>query len=631
MLSDEFLERLGELWRVERDEERRRHVEERERLTHAQRVEAGDALAGLQVDDTASSAGSRVLVWLDVDADAVRRFSGGVGAPVTLWWGDDETERLPAIISRKRRGRLAVTLDDYPPERLLNGHFNLDLEAPETTFRRGARAIEDLMSFKGSSAAGNLREVLFGDGENQRFKGQLESFFDNRLNAAQRQAVEEALFTEPVAYIHGPPGTGKTRTLVELVLQALERGERVLATAASNAAVDHLAEELIAAGVEKLVRIGHPARVSEEVEAHSLDALMEAKPEYALARGWMDEARELHRRLGVRKERGNISRDQKRSMYLEARQLMSDARDHLSRIEDAIVSSARVICVTASSAGSRILRHERFDLVVFDEATQCPDPIAIIPLLKARRAVFAGDPHQLGPTILSQRASREGLADTILDRHVRDASQLVVQYRMNEPIMAFPSRSKYDETLIADDLVSSHRLEELGVEKDPLRDAPLVFIDTAGKGWSEVEGVNDPSLSNPGQAERTTREVTRLLSRGLLPDNLAVITPYRAQARLIGDLVEDEDIEIDTIDAFQGREKEAVIVDLVRSNDSGAIGFLADTRRMNVALTRARRFLLVIGDSATIGGDPYYSDFLEAVETLGLWVSAWTDDAPPLE
>lgn len=631
MNSREHLEHLESLWLLERDEERRRHVDERERLSHAERVEAGDAMSGLLVEDTASSAGNRVLVWLEAAADDVRRFSGSVGAPVTLWWGSDDDERIPGILSRKRGGRLAVTLDDFPPERLLHGHFNLDLEAPETTFRRGKRAIEDFASVKPTSDAGKLREALFGDSESERFPGAITTFFDERLNEVQRHAVEEALFTEPVGFIHGPPGTGKTRTLVELIRQALARGERVLATAASNAAVDHLAEGLLEAGVDKLVRIGHPARVSESIEAHSLDALLEARPEYSLARGWMDEARELHRRLGVRKDRGNISRDQKREMYLEARQLMSDARDHLGRIEHAIISSARVICVTASSARSRILRDERFDLAVFDEATQCADPLALIALSKTRRAVFAGDPNQLGPTVLSQKAERGGLGKTALDRHAREASMLVVQYRMNDPIMAFPSASKYEGKLVADEAVSSHRLEELGVAHDPARDSALVFVDTAGKGWNEVEGLNDASLSNPGQAERSAREARRLLSRGLAPENLAIITPYRAQARLIGDLLADvEGLEVDTIDAFQGREKEAVIVDLVRSNESGQIGFLNDTRRMNVALTRARRFLLVVGDSATIGGSDYYSDFMKAVEAHGEWLSAWTDDAEPL-
>jgi superfamily I DNA and/or RNA helicase len=188
----------------------------------------------------------------------------------------------------------------------------------------------------------------------------------------------------------------------------------------------------------------------------------------------------------------------------------------------------------------------------------------------------------------------------------------------------------YGGRLVAADTVAGHRLEDLGVAPDPLRPGPLVFIDTAGTGWNEERDGDDPSTSNPAQAERTAAEVRRLLGRGLAPGDAAVITPYHAQARLLRELLApavQAGLEVGTVDGFQGREKEAIVVDLVRSNDAGEIGFLADRRRMNVALTRARRFLLVVGDSATLGGDPYYRLFLDAAQAA--WVSAWSDDAPP--
>jgi len=207
---------------------------------------------------------------------------------------------------------------------------------------------------------------------------------------------------------------------------------------------------------------------------------------------------------------------------------------------------------------------------------------------------------------------------------------LTVQHRMNEEIMAFPSASMYGGKLIAAPEVAHHRLEELpGVSPDPLRPEPWHFLDTSGKGWTEERGADDPSTANPAQAERTAAEAHRLLARGLPPANLAIITPYDAQARVLRELLREEThrgLEIGTVDGFQGREKEAVIVDLVRSNEDGAIGFLADTRRMNVALTRARRFLLVIGDGSTLGGNPWYAAFLDAAQRAGAWLSAWADD-----
>jgi superfamily I DNA and/or RNA helicase len=193
----------------------------------------------------------------------------------------------------------------------------------------------------------------------------------------------------------------------------------------------------------------------------------------------------------------------------------------------------------------------------------------------------------------------------------------------------------YEGRLVAHPSVRAHLLEHLeGVCADALRPGPLVFLDTAGKGWAERRGGDDPSTDNPGQAERVASEARRLLSRGLSPSDLAVITPYLAQARLLRERLAPElaqGLEIGTVDGFQGREKEAVIVDLVRSNDDGELGFLTDVRRMNVAITRARRFLMVVGDSGTLARHPFYERFLAHVEREGAWISAWSDEALPIE
>jgi superfamily I DNA and/or RNA helicase len=204
---------------------------------------------------------------------------------------------------------------------------------------------------------------------------------------------------------------------------------------------------------------------------------------------------------------------------------------------------------------------------------------------------------------------------------------------MHRTLMAFPSDSMYEGRLVAAPQVAEQCLEDLpSVLPDPLRPGPLVYVDTAGKGWDERRGSMDPSTSNPEQALRVAAELRRLLARGLAPEDAAIITPYRAQARLLRELLAGEQaagLEIDTVDGFQGREKEAILVDLVRANPEGQIGFLSDTRRMNVALTRARRFLLVVGDSATIGAHPYYAAFIAAAEAAGGWISAWADEADP--
>jgi predicted DNA helicase len=422
-----------------------------------------------------------------------------------------------------------------------------------------------------------------------------------------------------------------------VIRQAVARGERVLATAASNAAVDNLSERLVNLGVDA-VRIGHPARVSAAMESRTLDALLERTDAWRLARQWMAEAAEIRKRALVRFERGSIGGRDKRDAFADANRLSRDARKQLQGAQALIVDRARVLCATAAGADAALLPDEPFDLVVIDEATQATDPVALVALSRGRRAVLAGDPHQLPPTVIDLEAAREGLQTTFFERLAGTGQDLVrmlvVQHRMNEAIMAFPSASKYEGRLVAAPEVAGHTLADLGVEDDPLRPGPLVLVDTAGKGWEERREGEDPSTSNPLQAERTAREVRRLLSRGLAPGLAAVITPYDAQVRLLRELLEPEvraGLEVGTVDGFQGREKEAIVVDLVRSNDEGRIGFLGDTRRMNVALTRARRFLLVIGDSATIGGDRYYSELVEAFEVYGAVVSAWTDEADPLQ
>jgi len=303
-----------------------------------------------------------------------------------------------------------------------------------------------------------------------------------------------------------------------------------------------------------------------------------------------------------------------------------------------------------------------FDCVVVDEATQAPDPLLLIALSRAKLAVLAGDPQQLGPVVTGGPEVEPLLGTTIFERLARadrlaraaapdladtGAVMLEQQHRMHAQIMAFPSRASYDGRLRAAPAVAAHTLDDLMVAPDPLRPRPLWLIDTAGKAWLEQRtdfepggSLNnapafqfDPSTFNAGNAERVAAEASRLLSRGLPPAEIAIIAAYSAQARRLRELLRTEraaGLEIGTVDGFQGREKEAVIVDLVRSNERGEIGFLANTRRMNVALTRARRFLLVVADSATLGAHPYYAAFLSYIEEIDAHGSAWSDDAGPL-
>jgi superfamily I DNA and/or RNA helicase len=348
------------------------------------------------------------------------------------------------------------------------------------------------------------------------------------------------------------------------------------------------------------------------------------------------------------------ARDQRRAearaLWAEARGLDRDAAREIANAERTIVDRAQVVLATCVGCDHPLLGDRQFDCVIVDEATQAPDPLLFIALGRAKVAVLAGDPQQLGPVVTGGPAVEAVLGTTVFERLIESGAPSVMleqQHRMHEQIMTFPSRTTYEGKLRAAAAVAAHQLDDLGVAPDPARSKPLWLVDTAGKDWLEERtdfepggSLNnlpsfsfDPSTFNSGNAERVAAEARRLLSRGLPPTELAIIAAYSAQARRLRDLLRVEraaGLEVGTVDGFQGREKEAVIVDLVRSNDSGELGFLTNTRRMNVALTRARRFLLVVADSATLGDHPYYARFIEYVDELDAHGSAWSDEAEPL-
>lgn len=635
------LDLLARLWRREREASRERTARDRRELPLAERVARGVAARDLVLQETDAAPGGRIVAWLapkrsgaGTPADRLHELDllrAGPGDPVRLWREKpDAPDAIAGVVSRKREGRIAVMVDADAVDALDAGPLHLDRDDPEVTFDRGDAAIVRFRDAKAGSDEARLRDAMLG-GQVPRFGERREiRFLDENLDGPQREAIANAMAAREVALVHGPPGTGKTRTLVEVVRQAVARGERVLVTAASNAAVDNLSAQLVQAGVA-VVRIGHPARVSPAMEARTLDALLEASGAFALARQWHSEAIDRKRRARMRLDRGQIRHHELRDEAREANALHRDARQHLAGAQGAILAGAKVIAATATGADASLLGEMRFELVVLDEATQAPDALALVALARGARAVLAGDPCQLPPTVIDLAAAREGLSETIFERLAASRPEtcrmLVVQHRMHEGLMAFPSASMYGGKLVAHESVARHRLEDLpGIAADPERPGPWHFLDASGRGWTEERGTDDPSTRNPGLAERVAEEARRVLARGLPAADLAIISMYDAQVRLLRELLAKEvaaGLEIGSVDGFQGREKEAVIVDLVRSNDDGELGFLADTRRMNVALTRARRWMLVAGDGATLGGNAFYRAFLEHAERSGAWLSAW--------
>lgn len=663
--QERWIAELREAWRLERQATAQRFAEERASRSLAERVAAGLSLASLRLTDERGASRGRARLFVEappaVDLDSLRL---GPGDPIVLWDGPaaggatatgaaGDAQRLRGVIERREAQGLWLIVDDFPDPERGERRWALDAEAPEVTFERGERALARLASATASSELGQLRAVLALARPPQLAAPRAFTPFDGELDERQREAVALALRSLDVALLHGPPGTGKTRTLLEVVRQRVARGERLLCTAPSNAAVDHLGALLAELGGLKVVRLGHPARISPALAALSLDAQVEDDGAMDLAKEWRDRARAL--RKSARGREG-------RALWAEARQLDRDAAAQIANVERAIVERAHVVLATCVGADHPVLGDRLFDAVIVDEATQAPDPITAIAAARGKQLILAGDPRQLGPVVISTSpAARALLGSPVFERVAAaygSAVMLEQQHRMHQTIMEFSSRAMYGGKLRAAPAVAAHTLEELGARPDAERPGAFVMIDSAGKDWTEVQGVRgehgergergaraepgdrasggglaDPSTSNPGHAERVAAEVRRLLSRGVSPGDLAVIAAYDAQVRRLRQLLAVEraaGVAVGTVDSFQGQEREAVIVDLVRSNERQEIGFLADLRRSNVALTRARRFLLVVADSATLGDHKYYGELVRYLEQAGGHVSAWADDAPPL-
>jgi predicted DNA helicase len=294
-----------------------------------------------------------------------------------------------------------------------------------------------------------------------------------------------------------------------------------------------------------------------------------------------------------------------------------------------VMSETEVVVGTPTGVQDRSIREKEFDLVIIDEATQATEPITWIPMIKAKKVLMAGDHFQLPPTVRSREAEDQGLGITLFERYYDilggDFKQLLEhQYRMNEKIMGFSSREFYKNLLVADESVKKQVLSGLkSVQKTPDTEEPVLFIDTVGKGFEEKLEEGSESRYNPEEATVVLSQLKKMLDLGVPAEEIAVISPYSAQVRLLTSKSPDPRIEIDSVDGFQGREKELVIVSLVRGNMEGEMGFLTDTRRMNVAMTRAKKKLIVIGDSATLSSIGFYKSFIEYAESVGGYKTAW--------
>ena len=440
---------------------------------------------------------------------------------------------------------------------------------------------------------------------------------------------------QDVAIIHGPPGTGKTTTLVQAILEIIRRERRVLVCAPSNTAVDLLTEKLAERGV-KVIRLGNPSRVSDLLLKHTLDAGVMAHPSYSRMHAMRQTAEQHREAANVHVHHFGFEERQHRQWLREEVRTLRQAADDLERfMTEEVLESVQVITCTLVGASNRHIRNLSFETVFIDEAAQALEPGCWIPIAKGQRIVMAGDHHQLPPTVKSEQAAREGLRETLFEkciqRQPQTARMLTVQYRMHASIMGFSSEKFY-----CGQLVAHHSVRHAGLEAYDLRfapDMPVEFIDTAGCGFLELAIPESRSTANPEEAHLLLERLAELLEpydpseHDQGPLTIGVIAPYRAQINYLKDAIEDNVVlnelllqrrlSVGTVDSFQGQERDIIAISLTRSNPQSEIGFLSDIRRMNVGMTRARRKLLLVGDSSTLCSHPFFVDLLAYVKRIG--------------
>ena len=622
LIPDDYFDRLLRWLDMESDAERARLVQRRQLSRGLDAERTGETIIDLTLSDHRTGLGGRFLL-------SFSKRKGGqslpwnrlkVGSPVVVSNNDDDDdEGASGVVSRRNNNVIEVALEQWPE----GERFRIDLSPDETTRRRHRNAINAARNATGRP--GKLRDILLGIAE-PRFEPEKPIQTLDQLNPPQEDAVRFALSCRDFAIVHGPPGTGKTTTLVEIIRQAVARGQRVLACASSNTAVDNILERLVRT-TPHVVRVGHPARVTESLREHTLDELVREHESTEIVRELMRESESLMRQAS-KSTRSHEAYRRAGEMRSEARILQNQARSLERQAIQYVLDASDVICTT-TTIDDDLLGSRKFDLVVIDEACQCTEAGVWQAILRAERVVFAGDHCQLPPTVLSDVASREGMKTSLMERLVSQIGpnvyrRLTVQYRMHDLIMRFSSDQFYDDALVADVSVASHLLTDLpNILESPFTNRPVTFIDTAGAEYDEEIEPDGLSKLNPREANLVIRIVRQLLDAGVTGDQIAIIVPYAAQVRLVRSRLNLDGLEIDTVDGFQGREKEVVIISLVRSNDRREIGFLGDTRRTNVALTRARRGLIVVGDSATFASHPFYASMFEYFELIDAYDSVW--------
>jgi ATP-dependent RNA/DNA helicase IGHMBP2 len=594
----------------------------------------------VNLKETEATLGGQIVINIERNnyLNIAHQFSSGKNV-VLFSNNNGQQPEMHGTIKSVYENKMAIVVNmDDGPDWLYDGKIGVNLSFDNTSYEEMQKALMQVMNAK-ESRLETIRQVLNG------IKAPIVHEIDlsiiiPALNLSQNKAVRYVLASEDVALIQGPPGTGKTTTIVQAIRLSLQKEKQILVCAPSNTAVDVLAEKLLQEGL-KVLRIGHPARVDEALLASTIDGQVAAHTSYKELKNYRKSAEEYFRMASEKHFRnfGSDEREQKALIYKEAKSLKREAILLENYIIDSILQEAQVVCCTPVNANHYLIRKLSFSTLFFDEAGQALEPMAWIPIIKCKKVVFSGDHLQLPPTVKSRKAENGGLKVSLFERAMKSMPEnalLNVQYRMHEDIMSFSNQYFYNGALQADLSAKNNRLSY--DSNDILLHQPIEFIDTAGCGYEEQQNPETLSMYNEGEAKIIIYKLNQIIeqfyahdSSKATPLSIGIITPYKEQRDFLQEKIKEAvdikkhpvSIVVKTIDGFQGQEKDVIFLSLVRSNTNQEIGFLADERRLNVALTRAKKKLIVVADSATLSVHPFFEKLFEHYATTDVLASAW--------
>ena len=575
------LKYVKQLLQIERDEDYRLYQELFLRVNLEQRKKNGTTWYPIKINS--EELGSGDLLHLEIERtsylNCAHQFSSGKNVSLFSNQNNENFEIAGAIKSVSKNSLKLIINCDELPDWCYDGKLGINIQFDDNSYHEMQRALDTVIEAKDNRVA-ELREMI-EQTVPLSFKKINSSILIPQLNVSQNKAIQHVLSVNDIGVMHGPPGTGKTTSLAHAIRITLQSENQVLVCAPTNAAVDLLTEKLISLGVDVL-RLGHPARMAEEQLKSSLDGKIAASPYYKDIKNLRRNAEEYFKMAGKYKRVfGKEDAQQRTAFYTEAKNCIKEARLLEDFIIDDLFKTTQVICCTPVTSSHRGLQRKKFNTLFFDEASQALEPMIWIPLLKCHRLILCGDHFQLPPVVKSIEAKKQGLAETLLNKCIE-------------------------------------------------------FIDTAGSSFDEIQNQETLSYYNPKEGDILYKHLQQLLLDYSLHEELpnisiGIISPYKEQREWLKENLtvlelnktKLDELSVKTIDGFQGEERDVIYISLVRSNEKNEIGFLNDLRRMNVAITRAKKKLIVIGDSATIGSNKFYKSFLSYCEKNGLYRSAW--------